>query len=231
MATVLNTNRDERTTPGATRPRKWAAWLAASALVLGAAGNLGQSLVWQLHGGRPDGVDAQLTFAADHGTAFAVSCLLGTLAVPFMAHGFLTASRLLSRRSRRTGLVAGVLLLVGMWGFQAMQIAETIQLAAMLDQADSAAHWMDSLADQPLLLVFGVPFMAFTPIGLLVLSIGALVTRAFPRWIAAMFLAFALVEFVAGSLGPVDPHWLYLIAASGLAVHVVKSGYRAWDHT
>ena len=33
-----------------------------------------------------------------------------------------------------------------------------------------------------------------------------------------------------GSVGPVDPHWLYLLGAVGLAVHLGRDGGRAWQN-
>jgi hypothetical protein len=128
-------------------------------------------------------------------------------------------------------MVSGACLLVGMWGFQAIQVAETIQLAAMLDQgatADGAAVWMDGLEDSPLLLVFGAPFLLLVPLGLLVMTIAALITGPFPRWIAAAWLAFAVLDFGFTLPALLDPHWLYFAAAVGLAVHLLGDRGRAW---
>lgn len=204
-----------------------AAKVAAVALVLGSAGNLAQSVVWEVAGGRPDSVEGQMAWALDHTTHFTVVVLLGTFAVPLMAIGFFAAARLLTARARRTGLLAGALLLAAMWGFQAMQVAETIQLAAVLDGADQAPVW-DNPEDQALLMVFGAPFLLGAPLGLLVLTIGALVTSAFPRWVAFAWLLFLVLDFGVGSLGPVDPHWLYVIGAIGLARHLLQDRARAW---
>lgn len=219
-ALAVTPDEQARLTPGA--------WLAIAGLVLGSAGNLLQTLLWQVRGGRPSTVDGQIAWASDHGTHFTLTVLAGTLAVPFMAVGFVAAARLLARQARRTGLVAGSLLVIGMWGFQVMQAAETVQLAAMLDGDDAAARWMDGLAEQPLLLVFGAPFLIGAPLGLLVLTIGWLVTRAVPLWIAVSWLAFVLLDFGIGAVGPVDPHWLYFAGAVGLAVHLGRGGGRVW---
>lgn len=208
-------------------PMPLGAKVAAAALVLGSAGNLAQSLVWEVAGGRPDSVEAQMAWALDHTTHFTVVVLLGTFAVPFMAIGFFAAARLLTARARRTGLLAGALLLAAMWGFQGMQVGETIQLAAVLDGADRALVW-DNPGGQPLLMVFGAPFMVGAPLGLLVLTVGALVTSAFPRWVAGAWLLFLVLDFGVGSVGPVDPHWLYLLGAIGLARHLLKDRAHAW---
>jgi len=205
--------------------------IAAAGLVLGSVGNLGQSLLWSAYGGRPDTLEEQLAWAASHGTHFAATVIVGTLAVPFMAIGFYAACRLLARKARIAGIIAGSCLVIGMWGFQAIQVAETIQLAAMFDNgatADQAAMWMGSMEESPLLLIFGVPFMLFAPIGLLVMTIASLIKRPFPRWIAGAWLLFVVLDF--GFTMPVwlDPHWLYFAAAVGLAAHLLKDRARAW---
>jgi hypothetical protein len=146
-----------------------------------------------------------------------------------MAAGFVIAARLLARHARRTAIVAGVLLVVGMWGFQIVQASETIGLAALLDgEGRAAATWMDGLHEQPLLLVFGLPFLIGTPLGMIVLSIGMLATSAVPRWIGAAWLLFIVLDFGVGAVGPVDPHWLYLAGAIGLAAHVLRDHARVW---
>lgn len=211
-----------------------AARLAAAALVVGSAGNLGQAVLLQLVGGRPKSVEDRMTLAADHGTTYAIACLLGLVAVPLMAIGFWSAARLLAQRLRKTGIVAGVMLVAGMWGFQCIQVVESVQLAAMLDgsaQGREAALWLDGVFDHWLPMVFGVPFLLMTPPGMMVLTIAALITAAFPRWIAAAWLVFIVVDFAVGPVGPVDPHWLYFGGAVGLAAHMLQGGGRAWRGT
>ena len=66
---------------------------------------------------------------------------------------------------------------------------------------------------------------------MLTLSIGLLVKGAgVPRWIPASWLAFILLDFSIGAVGPVDPHWLYLLGAVGFAVHLGRDGGRAWQN-
>jgi hypothetical protein len=227
MTTTLNT---ETTGTGeARRPVPFGAGLAAAALVLGAAGNTAQAALGQIID-RPSEVADQIALAHERPAMFTAMCVVGTVAVPFMALGFLAAARFLRGRARRTGTVAAVLLVLGMWGFQAVQTAELIQLGAMLDPAGvEAATYLHGMDGLPVLAVlFGVPFMAGTVLGMLTLAIGLLVTGAVPRWIPATWLAFLVLDFGVGSVGPVDPHWLYLVGAVGLAVHLVRDRGRAW---
>jgi len=104
--------------------------------------------------------------------------LVGTLAVPLMALGFVAAAHLLARRARKTGIVAGSLLVLGMWGFLAGLTTELIQITALLDGAKgvAAAEWMQGLDSQPLLgIVYGFPFMLGCVLGMLTLTTGLLV--------------------------------------------------------
>jgi hypothetical protein len=230
MTSSLDVRPTEAEPGTARRPAPFGPGLAIAGLVLGAGGNTAQAALGQL-ADRPEQVADQIVFANDHPTLVTVVCLVGTVAVPFMAIGFLAASRFLRGAMRRTGTVAAVLLVLGMWGFMAVQTAELIQLTAMLDPDGAAAatylHDMDS--NVLLGVLFGAPFMLGCVLGMLTLSIGLLVKGAgVPRWIPASWLVFILLDFSIGSVGPVDPHWLYLLGAVGFAVHLGRDGGRAW---
>lgn len=204
------------------------AGLAAAGLLIGAGGNTAQAVLGQIID-RPEDVAGQIALAQEQGGLMAVAALSGTLAVPFMAIGFIAAAHLLARSARRLGHVSGLLLVLGMFGFMAVQTGEMIQLAAMLDPAGAeAATFLHGMHTLPLLSVFGLPFMVGTPLGMLLLNVTMLVKGAgVPRWIPATWLVFVVLDFTVGGVGPVDPHWLYLAGAVGLAHHVLVR--RAWD--
>jgi len=201
-------------------------WRAgAVALALGAALNTAQAALGQVLGERPDAVADQIALANERTGLVAAGVLVGTVAVPFMAVGFLAAAQELRRRAPRTAYVAATFLLLGMWGFLAMHVAEVVQLVAMLEPGGrEAALWMDGLESEPLLgVLFGFPFMIGCVVGMVTLSIGMLVTNVVPRWIPALYLVFIVLDFSVGAVGPVDPHWLYLAGALGLATHLVRN--------
>ena len=230
--TVIETHLD---TAAETQPRRrvvpFGPRLAAAGLVLGAGGNTLQAVLGQVLGGRPDAVADQIEVARAHEGLVTAMSLAGTLAVPFMVIGFVAAAHLLARHARRTGIVAGVLLVLGMWGFVAVQTAELLQLTAMLDpRGVEAATYLNGLDSQPLLTaVFGAPFMLGCVLGMLTLGIGLLVRGAgVPRWIPAVWVVFIVLDFTIGAVGPVDPHWLYLAGAVGLAHHVLRDRAAAW---
>lgn len=214
------------------RVRPFGAALAATGLVLGAAGNTAQAVLTQVLGGRPESIEEQAALAADSPTLLTAMSVTGTVALPFMAIGFVAAAHLLARRARRTGRVAGTLLVVGMWGFLGLQLTGLVQIRALVDGEPglAAATWLDGLRSDPLLgVLFALPFLVGTVLGMLVLTIGMLVARGgVPAWIPGVWLVFIALDFTVGAVGPVDPHWLYLLGAVGLAHHVLRDGGRAW---
>lgn len=230
--TTLDTRPVEADTTPVRRTVPFGAKLAAAGLVLGSGGNTLQPLLGQILGGRPETVAEQAVLASERTGLVTAMSLSGTLAIPFMAIGFIAAAHLLARRARKTGIIAGTLLVLGMFGFMAVQTTELVQITALLDGAKgiSAAEWMQGLDSQPLLgVVFGFPFMIGCVFGMLTLTLGLLVKGAgVPRWIPAAWLVFILLDFSIGAVGPIDPHWLYFVGAVGLAHHVLRDGARAW---
>ena len=205
---------------------------AATTLVLGAAGNTAQAVLTQVLGGRPETIEEQAALAAESPVLVTAMSITGTVALPFMALGFVAAAHLLARRARWIGRTAGTLLVLGMWGFLALQLTGLLQIRALLDGGTglAAATWLDGLQSDRLLgVMFALPFLAGTVLGMLALTGGLLVTGAgVPRWIPGVWLAFIVLDFTIGAVGPVDPHWLYLLGAVGLAHHVTKHGGREW---
>ncbi|MCF6379372.1 hypothetical protein L2K70_17310 [Nocardioides KLBMP 9356] len=235
IAPVSTTPADATVAPSTkTAVRPFGAAFAATALVLGAAGNTAQAVMTQLLGGRPETIDDMVALASDSPTLVTAMSVTGTVALPFMALGFVAAAHLLTRRARRAGGIAGTLLVLGMWGFLGLQLTGLVQIRALLDGEAglAAATWMQSQQQDPLLgVLFALPFMAGTVIGMLVLTIGLLVRGAgVPRWIPGAWLVFIVLDFTIGAVGPVDPHWLYFIGAVGLAHHVLQDGARAWKN-
>ena len=207
---------------------------AATTLVLGAAGNTAQAILTQVMGGRPETIEEQVVLAAASPALVTAMSVTGTVALPFMALGFVAAAHLLARRAPRTGRSAGTLLVLGMWGFLALQLTGLLQIRALLDREAglAAATWLNNLQSDPLLgVLFALPFLAGTVLGMLALTVGLLVKGAgVPRYIPGMWLVFIVWDFTIGAVGPVDPHWLYLLGAVGLAHHVIKDGGREWSN-
>lgn len=200
--------------------------LAMAALVLGAAGNTAEVVIGSIVGDKPEAVADQLSLVSERPVLITTMLVVGTLAVPLMAVGFVVAARFLHGSAPRTAWVAGSLLVIGMWGFLGMHILDLIGLAALTEgDAAAAAFLSDEVYGNAVLeVLFGQPFFVGAVLGMLTLTIGLLVTRAVPRWIAACWLVFILLDFSIGGVGPIDPHWLYLAGAVGLAAHLHRTG-------
>ena len=198
--------------------------IGAASLVIGAATNTAQAAMSQVLGGRPETIADQVRLANEHPTLLTAMTVVGTVAIPFMAVGFLAAAQELRSRAPRAGLAASSLLVLGMWGFLAIQISGLLSTIALRDpDGRAAAAFLDDLGSDPLLAVlFGLPFMVGCVVGMLTLTIGMLVKGGVPRWIPGLWLLFIVWDFTIGAVGPVDPHWLYLAGAVGLAAHLVR---------
>lgn len=192
-----------------------------AALVVGAAGNLASAVLTPLLGERPVELAAQVAGVADRPVAFAAIMGVGTLALPPLAVGLVWAARLLRPRLPRTSTAAAGLLVAGMWGLFAVHLLALAQLPAALaaDRAGAVAA-LSALESSPILpvLVF-VPFLAGCVLGIATLAAGLLRTGVVARWIPVCLLAFLVLDFGVGRVGPVDPHWLFVAGAVGLALH------------
>jgi hypothetical protein len=204
--------------------------LAAVGLVAGAALNTAEAVLGQLLPDRPASVAEQVRLVGEHAGLFGARTVAGTLAVPLMVIAFLAAAKVALPAARRTAVAAGVLLLAGMWGFLGMHVVTLLQLpAARLDGAPGAAALLEQAQADPVLgLMFLLPFLAGCSVGLLLLVVALFRTAGLPRWIPAAWLAFLVLDFAVRPGGPVDPHWLFLAGATGLAVQVLRGRVAAF---
>ncbi len=200
--------------------------LAVTGLVVGSVLNTAEALLASALPERPERLEDQLRLVAENSTVYGVRAVIGTVAVPFMAIAFLAAARLLAERARRTAIAAGTLLLAGMWGFVGIHLLGLLQLPGSQDPAGSAGFFEAAQSSPVLGALFLAPFLIGTALGMVVLTVGMLATGVVARWIPALWLVFILIDFSVGPVGPVDPHWLWLIGAFGLAAHIARHGVR-----
>ena len=199
-------------------------------LVAGAALNTAEAVLGQFLPERPASIPEQLRLVGENAGLYGARTVAGTLAIPLMVIAFLAAAKVVLPAARRTAVTAAVLLLAGMWGFLGMHVVNLLQLpAARLGGAPGAAALLEQTQADPVLgLMFLLPFLAGCSIGLLVLVVGLFRTRGLPRWIPAAWLAFLVLDFAVRPGGPVDPHWLFLAGAAGLAVQVLRGRVAAF---
>ncbi len=226
---TATTSATQDTLPGARHRRvPIGRQLAIAALVLGAAGNTAEAVLGSIVGDKPEAVTDQLSLVSERPVLVSTMVVVGTLAVPFMAVGFVAAARALHRSAPRLAWLSGSLLVVSMWGFLGMHTLDLIGLVALMEGDAAAASFLSNevYGNTLLEVLFGQPFFVGAVLGMLTLTIGLLVTRAVPRWIAACWLVFLLLDFSIGGIGPIDPHWLFLAGAVGLAAHLHRTSER-----
>ncbi|HJX43620.1 MAG TPA: hypothetical protein VJ352_08070 [Geodermatophilus sp.] len=200
--------------------------LAVTGLVVGSVLNTAEAALLQFLPERPEAVVDQLALVGEHAGVFTTRLVTGTLAIPFMAIAFLAAAGLLATRMRRTAYAAGALLLAGMWGFVGIHLMGYLQLpASQAGDLDAAAALLYAAEAHPVFLaLFLAPFLLGTTLGMVTLTVGMLRSGVVARWIPAAWLVFIVLDFSVGAVGPVDPHWLWLAGALGLALHIARAG-------
>ena len=93
------------------------------------------------------------------------------------------------------------------------------------DRLEKTAHLRPNIA-----ILLSITIILASIVGLILLfgsHIGDQV-QTLRKTLPAAWLAFIVLDFSIGAVGPVDPHWLYFAGAVGLAHHVLRDGGRAW---
>jgi hypothetical protein len=119
-----------------------------------------------------------------------------------------------------------------MWGFLGLHVLglAEVPLSAMDDRAAAAAA-LQAIENSPIILaVFLAPFLVGCVLGLLTLALGLLRSGVLPRWVPVALLAFVVIDFGTGPAGPIDPHWLYLAAAIGVAHRLLTTSDAEWSY-
>jgi hypothetical protein len=201
---------------------------AVAALLVGATLNLAEALLGRVVGvgGSPEQtLDA---VAARPGLA-ATTLAVGTLAVPFLLLGLVAMAQLIKPRMPRLGTAAAVSGFVGALGFLGLHAVSIVDAAAA-EQPDRAAMLtlLQDVQSSPLALLVLVPFLIGMPLSVLLSSIGMFRTRAVHRWIPAVLVLFLVLDFGQFPTGPVDPHWLFVAAAFGVAAAIARRTDREW---
>jgi hypothetical protein len=188
------------------------------ALAAGAALNTAQAVLLRTvsTGDTPAG---QLADADAHPVLTLVMILTGLAGVVLLLVGLQSVARLVRPHAPRTAQVGSVLTFAGTLGFLGMHalMLVTWALAGMEDRGAAVAV-LEHLETAPVLLVLVAPFLLGMFGGVAVLTAGLLRTRGVPRWVPACWALFLPLDLLAAGAGPVDPHWLFLAGAVGIAL-------------
>lgn len=201
---------------------------AVAALFVGATLNLGEALLGRALG-LGETAAQTLDVVADRPVLAATTLAVGTVAVPFLLLGLVAMAQLVRPRMPKLGTAAMVSGFIGALGFLGLHAVSIVDAAAA-EQPDRGAM-LALIADvqsSPLALLVLVPFLIAMPLSLLLTSIGFLRTRVVHWWIPATLLLFLVLDFGQFPTGPVDPHWLFVAAAAGVATAIARRSDRQW---
>ena len=224
VATINGSNRDVPVP----RPAPFGRRVAVVALTVGAALNLAEALINRVVG-QSQSVAGTLEAWEANRTLATLGLVAGTLAVPLLLLALVAMAQLIRPRMPRLGTSATVLAYAGGLGFLGIHAASIVDHAAV-DQPDRAAMvaLLESAQGSGLALLILVPFLLGMAGSILLTSIGYLRTRVVPIWIPVVLLVFLVLDFGQFPTGPVDPHWLFVAAAGGVAVTIAKRTDRQW---
>lgn len=200
--------------PAALRP----AWLGPVALVAGAALNTAQAVLLRAVSSG-DSPAARLADADAHPAAVLTMVLTGLVGVVLLVVGLQHTARVVRPHAPRTAAVGAVLTFVGTLGFLGMHalMLVTWALVGMQDRSAALAV-LEHLETAPVLLVLFAPFLLGMFGGVAALTVGLFRSPGVPRWAAACWALFLPLDLLAAGAAPVDPHWLFLAGAVGVAL-------------
>ena len=189
-----------------------------AALVVGAALNTAQAvLTRRLPGG--DTPADRLAEADAHPGMVLGLILTGLAGVVLLLPGLQSAARLVRPHAPRTARLGSVLLFAGTLGFLGLHVLMLVSYTlAGMDDRGAALAAAEHLDRAPLLLVVVAPFLIGMFGGVAVLTVGLLRSAGVPRWVPACWALFLPLDLLAAGSGPVDPHWLFLAGAVGIAL-------------
>ena len=201
---------------------------AVACLVVGATLNLAEALLGRVVG-VGESPEATLDAVAARPGLASATLVAGTLAIPFLMLGLVAMAHLVRPRMPRLGAAAAVLGFIGALGFLGLHAVSIVDAAAA-GQPDRAAMLalIEDVQSSPLALLVLLPFLVGIPLSLLLTSIGMLRTRVVARWIPVTLLVFLVLDFGQFPTGPVDPHWLFVAAAVGVAAAVARRSDEQW---
>ncbi len=94
---------------------------------------------------------------------------------------------------------------------------------------DQAVKLNEGLTSDPGALVLALaPHLIGSFFGLVLLSVAAWRSRAFPRPAVALLVAFLVWDFVLAPIGPLEPHLLLAVAWGWMGWHMIRMPDAQW---
>lgn len=173
----------------------------------------------------------QIRWGAEHPLFHGIEQALLVASALFMLPGLLGVAHLCRFGSPRLTAVAAPLVVWGMWGFTNVlaigYVAGTVAPGAL--SVAQAVELNEALpADPGAVVVALLPHLVGSFFGLVLLSIAAWRSRAFPRPAIALLLAFLVWDFLLPPAGPFEAHLLLAVAWSWMGWHLLRASDAAW---
>ena len=199
--------------------------LVAAALLNGLSQAAGHLLTGDLS------FSEQIAWGAEHSLVHGLEQTALVVSGLVMPLGLLGVAHVTRFRAPVLTAVAAPLVIWGMWGFGnvlAMGYVAGTVAPTVLD-VESAVVLNDGLGGHPGVIATAlVPHLIGSFLGLILLSVAAWRSRAFPRSAAALLVAFLIWDFLLPPLGPVDPHLLLVLAWGWLGLHLIRMPDAVW---
>lgn len=204
--------------------------VAATIIAVSAACNTAEAVLSHYDGeAANEEVGSRLTAIAGHHHLYLVATVLGTVAALLMPLAFASIAHLVRPYRRRTATVAAVLGYFGGIAFTVIHVFSFVEIAASQQHDQAAAtKLVESFESLPAMLAMFGPMFFGLFVGMFVLAAGVLRTSVIPRWIGVAMAAFMALDLAGVRRGAVDPHFLWLAAALGLATVILRTPEHLW---
>ena len=173
----------------------------------------------------------QIAWGAEHRTAHALEQTALVVSSLVMPIGLLGIAHVARFRAPVLTAIATPLVVWGLWGFGNVLAMGYVSgtVAPSVLGVDSAVELNDGLSEHAGTVATAlVPHLIGSFLGLILLSVAAWRSRAFPRTPLVLLVAFLVWDFGLPPLGPVDPHVLLVVAWIWLGIHVVRMPDAVW---
>ena len=160
----------------------------------------------------------QIRWGAEHVAFQRVEQALLVTSALFMPLGLLGVAHVTRWRARRLTLVAVPLMLWGMWGFHnvlAMGFVSGTVTPSVLSVADAVQLNEGMVTDPGVVVLALVPHLFGSFFGLLLISLAAWRSGAFPKAASLIVAAFLVWDFLLPAVGPFEAHLLLPSDGSG----------------
>ncbi|MCX7522936.1 hypothetical protein OSC27_11690 [Microbacterium sp. STN6] len=194
--------------------------LLALCLVAAPLAEVVEAVLSPLTGGETSDDMAAIAAAPER---FTVSVLIGLVGTVLLLPALLGLSRVSAHRSPTLALFASAAIVVSIVGFAGIRMAQAFELQLSSGGAGGAAHF-DAAVGNAIGATMTVMFLAGNVVGIILLAIALLRSRAVPIAAVILLLLFPFVDLlVPGHIGAIASHVVLLAAFGWMAARLLRS--------